>query len=503
LNRRRFLKYACASAAVVGASAFGLEYFLTNPTLTSPSSSATAGMHMGPAITNLQWTPTKVVSGKVYDGTVSFDVTAGTSPLVFASLQFDPLYPPQIPPAAISQENDRSYAFALGSGVASSSSSSALTANLSQAISDLVGGKQYRAQVTAKDQYGGQTQANLDIPYIREFENASGKSNYLVGAIYLSWWENPCQPNQFCHWNEVEADFAKGTTPLGTPLLGLYNSADPSVIAKHIDWATGFGIDYFLCEYRGPELTPLRLSWLLAHPMMSQMKFALAYTTVILVPDQDVGKLKFLNLNDPSTYSQLQYDFDYMAAHYFTHPSYLRLNGRPVVLMYETFPIRDVSPLTRLKKHMRDNGQDVYLIGDEISYGDPINVQRLGVFDGISDTNDYIPPSEGPSLSQDEIIAEYTRWQSGAHSAGIELVPFGLPGYDDSHLNDRPKGYGYLPKSTRFFASTMKTATQFADKHRLLGIVTFDDWGENTFIEPSVEDGFKYLQTLRDALAGH
>jgi hypothetical protein len=43
----------------------------------------------------------------------------------------------------------------------------------------------------------------------------------------------------------------------------------------------------------------------------------------------------------------------------------------------------------------------------------------------------------------------------------------------------------------------------FVDRNQMLNIVSWDEWAENSCIEPSVEDGFKYLQTLRDTLAEH
>jgi hypothetical protein len=60
-----------------------------------------------------------------------------------------------------------------------------------------------------------------------------------------------------------------------------------------------------------------------------------------------------------------------------------------------------------------------------------------------------------------------------------------------------------MPRKTEFLSYTLKNALQFADKNGMVGIYSFNDWGEGTFVEPSVEDGFKYLQTLRDTLAEH
>ena len=148
-------------------------------------------------------------------------------------------------------------------------------------------------------------------------------------------------------------------------------------------------------------------------------------------------------------------------------------------------------------------GYDVYLIGDQVSHGDPIDLDRLRLFDAISSSQDPLPPiSRNHHYTIEDAYSEYSRWQTTTKKAGIELIPFAYPGYDDSHLTDRPEGYGLVPKSTGFLKSTVKASRKFLDTHRLMGILTFNDWGEDTFIEPSVEDAFKYLRTLRDTLAG-
>jgi hypothetical protein len=51
-------------------------------------------------IKNLQWTLTKPVNDKVYEGTVSFEADDGSSPIISAQLEFDPIYPPEIPTSA-------------------------------------------------------------------------------------------------------------------------------------------------------------------------------------------------------------------------------------------------------------------------------------------------------------------------------------------------------------------------------------------------------------------
>jgi hypothetical protein len=491
------LKYAAATAAVVGASALGFDYLLKSP-VTSPSqtsTSSTAVHEMAPpVIGDFQWQPTRVVNDKVYEANVSFDVES-SQPIISANATLRP-FAPTIPARAYPPEDPVSLTL-------NHLPQPSRVTTYSATVANLKGGKRYALDAQAANTAGTQT-ANFETPYIREFENTAGRDDKLVGAIYLSWWENPCQAGWFCHWDEVRANYANGATPLGTPLLGLYDSTEPLVVAKHIDWATSHGIDLFFLEFFGTDSAPKRFAPLLTHPMVNQVRFAVNYYTAKLT-GFSAARLAEIDFNDPAIYSQLESDLDYVAENYFSHPSYLRFDGRPVFQLYFTFQLKgDISPsINKLRSHMKELGYDIYLIGDQVSYGDEIDLGRLRLFDAVSSCSDPLPPIRRDhhfpiSVAYDE----YSRWQDATRLAGIELVPFAYPGYDDSYLTDRPQGYGLVPKNADFLESTVKASTHFLDRHRLMGIDTFNDWGEGTYIEPSVEDGFTYLQTLRDTLAG-
>ena len=494
------MKYAGATAGVVGASALGADYLLrpSSPSL-NQTQATTSSIPKPPAISNFQWKPTRVINGKVYDATISLDIQSD-NPLMELNAVLDG-YAPTIPARAYPAEESRTLQLLTSP---QSAGATAYSAN----VTDLKGGKQYKHSAQAVNSVGQSTSVEYETPYVREFENIAGKDSLILGAVYNPWFENPCVPGHFCHWGELQADFQKGTTPLGTPLLGLYNSSDPMVIAKHIDWATGYGIDFFLFDFWDRDSASWRYPPLLQHPLIGDIKFALSYATPTLTGD-NLGQLRNISLSSPDIYSRVESDFDYIAANCFSHPSYLRVNGRPFFSMYDVFFLGGdiLEPLTRLRQHLKQLGFDIYLVGDAVDVGETIDLNRLRAFDAISNASSVVPLPVGPSskmkrMSMGDARYELQRWTSAAHSVGIEFVPFAYPGFDDSHLVDRPSGYGHTPKSPEFFSSEVKMAIDLADKNRLLGIAEFDGWGENTFIEPSVEDGFKYLQTLRNALAG-
>jgi len=287
------------------------------------------------------------------------------------------------------------------------------------------------------------------------------------------------------------------------------------VASKHIDWATGFGINHLYCAYTpgeqdgGIAAADKRIEALVNNSLIGDIKFAILYETGERLAAGQTAGLSYVNLNDPSTFSIVQSDFEHIAKEYFAHPSYLTVDGRPVVYVYATGAIVSeiVTPLTKLRKYLNGLGFNIFIIGDEleIRWGQGIDQSRLKAFDAI--TGYGLPPTDANTdRSLSSVRAEYRRWQSAAHAVGVEIIPSVSPGFDDRYLvqiGERKESYGYIPRSIEYFKTNLEIAKEFVDKRKLLKISTWNEWEENTNIEPTVQDGFTYLQALRDTLGGH
>ena len=60
-----------------------------------------------------------------------------------------------------------------------------------------------------------------------------------------------------------------------------------------------------------------------------------------------------------------------------------------------------------------------------------------------------------------------------------------------------------MSKSTKRFADQLKIGMDFLDDEiRCLFVSTWNDYEESDNIEPTVQEGYGYLQTLRDTLVG-
>lgn len=155
--------------------------------------------------------------------------------------------------------------------------------------------------------------------YAREFSHVAALDNYLVGTYYYPWYDVSGR-----HW--------KGY--LGTPLLGEYSSGDALTINRHIDWATGHGIDFFAASWWGRDSfeDQILLDDFPMADLHEQIKIAILYesTGLLTLTGEQI------NLSDAANQAQLVSDMRYLAENYFDQPNYLHVAGQPVIFLYLT-----------------------------------------------------------------------------------------------------------------------------------------------------------------------
>jgi hypothetical protein len=481
LNRRRLLKYAGAVAGVTAASAVGLDYFLkpqqsTHTTTVAPDLTP-------PVIADFQWKPD---ASNVHDGMINFTVSDERE-VASARLNIVPVFPPEIPSAAIPPESWRDFPsptpnVALPSG----------TVQFSQPVSDLKGGKAYTTNIIAKDIAGNQTIQSCDIPYVREFERITARKDISVHALYYHAFGRGGRS-----WN--------GT--IGTPLLGRYDSSNPFVINRHIDWATGYGIDGFSSDFNGPEnlsTTVLRNDFLKSQ-LLADFKFSISYESQWrLVNTSKQANTYSFDMNDQRNIDTLKQDFEFLAKSFFDHPSYLRIDGRPFVKIYlsRVFSGDVKSAIAQVKQSLASMGYEVYVSGDEVIWNKTPDLNRIKAFDAIHSEILYTWSDEQIRSNYSSKLDElFKKFSSAAKYAGIGFIPSAIPGID---LRSAPWGspnYEPLPRSEERFRVDLTIADRYLDDNlRMLLLATFNDWNENTYVEPSVQDNFMYLNALRDFL---
>jgi len=457
-----------------------------------------------PTIMNISWEPTQIVNNKVYDGRVSFVVESKYSPVAEAYLIFTPRIYAHLPKEAFPEEFPRGYILTPVDGVFDENRE-----EFSVDITNIKGGREYDITAIPVNSLGMMNKGELPIPYIREFENIAALDDILVIATFYPWYTTNA-------WNSGESswDWWAPYPKDRLPLLGKYNSCMREVISRHIDMATGFGIDAFFVSWGFDNwgLYDRAVKIMMENELISDIKFAILY--------EKAGRLKiepgspFADLSDGKNVRILRSDFSYLGETFMKHPSYLKIGNKCVFTIDASWGLRGnvKKAIDLVREDLAGKGVELYFLSDQVSAfspNDPDQQKILEAADGITAYQVFQGPSDfwNPDPSQHskfiEKFNEYTRerfnvWGDVARSMGIDFIPTGTTGFDRTLVSP---GVPRLPKSVVLFEIQLKICKEYLDADvKAINIVTFNEWFENSATEPSLSEGFAYLQSLKRAL---
>ena len=447
-------------------------------------------------IIGLSWQPVRVVNDKVYDGKVVFEAE-GDKVLGYAELKFIPKEYLHLPRP---EEGPRRFVLEPLDGVFDE-----LKEEFAVDITDIVGGREYEVEAMVKDRDGNVATASLITPYIRQFENL-GKSLYekgvIIGAIYRPY-----------HLHE----FPKSWHTRLTPLISYNWSEIDIIISRHIDWATGHGINVFIHDWCGPYTREnSMIKRFTNNPLADNIKMAIDIEVQWRfigrsLPDKP-PEWKYYDFDDPVNKRTLLTDVDYLLDAYMIHDQYLKVKNKPLLFFWDSksfigdFPSA-FNEANKLAKDRDFNG--IFFYGCEIGWiladpeWDKQILERAKYFDAISiwaagysgestDLGDKIRSQHAKLLEE-----LYGKWADALRSL-TALVPSVIPGFDNrkapwGNPNDVP-----LLRDKERFKMELETALKYMDgKLKMIRIDTWNDWYENTQLEPSIEEGFLFLSVLK------
>lgn len=330
---------------------------------------------------------------------------------------------------------------------------------------------------------------------IREASAAYGydyttNSDYLVGAYYYPWHGE--------NFHNGGGYLRKDLVPPQQPTLGEYNDSDPGVINQHMEWFRKSNIGLLVTSWWGPdriEDTNTR-NVLMEHDLLGNLKIALHYETT--------GRIK-----EGDDMSVPQSDMKYMCKHYFDHPNYYRIDGRPVLVIYISRKLEKLGTLEKALLTMRSEankcGHNIYLIGDAVfakapDENDEEPFVSFIYFDAV--TNYDVYGSSGASTRSnpyagekavDDYYTEQGKWRRLAMEQNCRYIPSVSPGYNDRGVRlekDHPPLSRRLNKSSEegsLFKYQLTKALSLVDSDidNLILVNSFNEWHEDTQIEPA------------------
>ena len=317
----------------------------------------------------------------------------------------------------------------------------------------------------------------------------SDSDSYTIGAYYYPWYG----PGRR-HWEDGYVD---------TPVLGEYDSSNPEVIIQHVQWASSYGIDFFAVSWWGPDSREdlVLQNVLSADVPESHFKFVIVY--------ESAGRLNeaggVISLDAPDNLRILERDVEYIRDTYFGSPHYLRINNRPVIILYlsRIFSGNVAEALRSVRDICREGGYDVFIIGDEVFWNtwQPFSKNKVALFDAVTAYNMHASVNDIAHNFNNKMLNEYSNWVLNLQETNTSFIPGVIPGFDDTKV--RPEAHHpIIERSENLFIEQMEIALRFVDPNlNMILITSWNEWHEGTTIEPANEYGLNYLEVIKSVLS--
>ena len=357
---------------------------------------------------------------------------------------------------------------------------------------------------------------------------------YTVAAYIWPAYHDEPRWRPFFSGNEGEWEIIRNASQKGDPNLeinkpmwGYESDADPVAMARKIDAAISHGVNTFIFDWywydNAPFLEECIDKGFLQAENCSQMSFYLMWA------NHDAGSLWDIRCShDPNVViwpGRVDREtFDTVAERviekYMTHPSYLKIDGRPVFMIYELGTLiaglggmaETIAALDSFRAKVKAAGfPDLHLqtvlwnipasssgiAGD----GQPTAMQTVASLGIDSLTSYQWVHTHGPPDTYEEWGKKaVARWDAWTEAYSIPYYPHVSIGW-----NTNPRFTAKLSviveRSPLLFKKFLQQAKDFTDTHnlhpRLITVNSWNEWSEGSCLEPDERFGMGYLEAVR------
>jgi hypothetical protein len=265
----------------------------------------------------------------------------------------------------------------------------------------------------------------------------------------------------------------------------LYSTESQADVNNEVAQARSAGIDAFVVSWQGLEaqsgFNDRRMRVVLEAARNTTLRVCAYTETYVANPTNDQRKPP-----DPQTVFEWLVD---LVDRYGSHPAYLRVGERPVIFVYLA-PILSEGTWAAIMARLRAGGRNPLLIGDFA------RSTLLEPFDGeYQYTNVFSSESALLDLNRTESLRVRTYHLLRQGDRRRIWVASVTPGFDDSHLVDRVPPH-VVDRSDgtvydRQWRSAIETGADW------VVVTSWNEWWENTHVEPSERYGTAYLDRTR------
>ncbi len=310
----------------------------------------------------------------------------------------------------------------------------------------------------------------------------------LLMTHYMPWFQaKPYSQAWGWHWtmnhynpDHVAPDGRRDAPSHYYPLIGLYDSGDPDALQTQVLLMKMAGINGVIFDWYGNDdfmdygAVNRHVEAMIPILRRAGLKFAVCYETHTIATETQ-GNLYPASQEVPHVHGVLEW----MQARFFAQPNYLKLNGRPVLL----------------------------------TFGDPVLKTSAAwdqVFAGIAPKPLYFTEGSPQVAPASEGAFEWPQPHDGTQAGLAEQSGFiasakqypasisgAFPRFDDIYAQAGVQpSYGHIDdQNGQTYVSTLTNSLRSGAP--IIQLITWNDWGEGTQIEPSREFGYRDLEATR------
>jgi len=316
----------------------------------------------------------------------------------------------------------------------------------------------------------------------------------LILAHYMPWYQTPSgSGNWGWHWTmnhynprQKDEDGKSSIASHYYPLTGPYDSGDQDLLEYQVMLMKMSGIDGVIVDWYGYEgfwdYGKINSS---THKLFEQIKkagllFAITYEDRTI---QHMLENGYPKVNDAHDHGQEV--MQYLQENWFLEDNYLKVNQRPVLFLFGNPPYFESN----------SDWEKLFSVLDV----PPYLITQDGRVVSIAESGYPWPPmhlSGGGDLSRNTLENYLDNFYDQASNWDTQTASV-FPGFHDIY-NEAGVGpsYGYLDSQN---GETLAFTFQKAIEHDpdIIQVVTWNDYGEGTNIEPSFEYGTQYLEMIQ------
>lgn len=310
------------------------------------------------------------------------------------------------------------------------------------------------------------------------------EADRLVGAHYYPWygmheghenWTNSCVAN---------------------PVLGEYASDNQSVIDQHLTWCINHGINWLSVSWwgEGSGSDTALSDGLLEAEKFEELSFSILYETTRL---EQYG----YDLDSEATRSHLIADFQYLEEEFFSKDNYLQFDGRPVVFFWISHAFQgDAQAAFDEINAALDT--DLYILAG-LPFGQSLGGEPISeVADGVTSYNPYDARADIEEIFHESYTQGLRTMNLSARATETDFLPVVIPGFNDTAIPDSQREDNpVLSASPKRYERVCKQVQPHLADSKAVLITSFNEWYENTQIEPNEQYGKEYLKTTAQRLA--